>query len=71
MCRKGGSLSNFVVLGAGHLVPRDQAILNSQAMVETGSWRDGYLAVNKGRINDNQIYGVPSKLIKFVLFFWL
>ena len=31
--QKWGSLANAVVLGAGHLVPTDQAV-NSQALIE-------------------------------------
>ncbi|KAE8022397.1 hypothetical protein FH972_008199 [Carpinus fangiana] len=43
--QKWGSLSNVVVLGAGHLVPADQA-LHSQAMIEEWVLERGLFGIN-------------------------
>lgn len=51
--QKYGSLSNAVVLGAGHLVPTDQAV-NSQAMIE--DW-----VLEKGLFANEQIHHLPKK----------
>ncbi|XP_021593261.1 serine carboxypeptidase-like 50 [Manihot esculenta] len=48
--QKWGSLSHVVVLGAGHLVPTDQA-LNSQAMIEDWVLDKGVFAYEKKRVS--------------------
>lgn len=51
--QKWKSLTNVVVLGAGHLLPTDQP-LNSQAMIEDWVLEKGlFESVHKGNVLDN------------------